>query len=135
MSQLGTGVMLRRLCGNADSVSAFERALKAGKITSLRLDDNALRFEFEDGFKMRLHDAGQSCCESRYMKCDDDLEHFVGAKLKNAEVREAPSIEDQYGEHEVAFLVVETSKGSFTANTHVEHNGYYGGFSIECVED
>ena len=33
--------------------------------------------------------------------------------------------------HEVQFLEVKTSKGSFTMSSHNEHNGYYGGFSIE----
>jgi hypothetical protein len=34
--------------------------------------------------------------------------------------------------HEVQFLVVTTSKGAITVATHVVHNGYYGGFSIDA---
>ena len=50
------------------------------------------------------------------------------------ELRDAPNVEDdEYGNvHEVQFLVVTTSKGAFTIETHNEHNGYYGGFFIEA---
>lgn len=34
--------------------------------------------------------------------------------------------------HEVQFLVVHTDKGDLTMSSHNEHNGYYGGFSIEA---
>lgn len=34
--------------------------------------------------------------------------------------------------HEVQFLHVKTSKGSFAVSNHNEHNGYYGGFNVEA---
>lgn len=134
MSQLGMGVMIKMLGGNADSASAFSASL--GKtITALTLgDDDALHFEFGDGTKMRLFDDGQSCCESRYMRTDDDLSYFVGAQLLDAEIKDAPNVEDdEYGAHEVQFLEVKTSKGCFTMASHNEHNGYYGGFAIRAA--
>ena len=133
MGQLGMGVMLNMLGGNADSVAAFTGAV--GKtIAALRLgDDDALHFEFSDGTKMKLADEGQSCCESRYMRTDDNLSEFVGAKLLGAEIKEAPSLPDEYGEHEVEFLEVKTDRGVFTMASHNEHNGYYGGFSIRVA--
>jgi hypothetical protein len=56
----------------------------------------------------------------------------VGAKLLDIEVREAPNVPYEYGEHEVQFLVVKTDKGNITFQTHNEHNGYYGGFYIQA---
>lgn len=130
MGQPGIGVMLGMLGGNADSVAAFTGAV--GKtIAALRLgDDDALHFEFSDGSKMKLSDEGQSCCEHRYMRTDDDLADYVGAKLLGAEIKEAPNQPDEWGEHEVQFLEVKTDRGVFTMASHNEHNGYYGGFWI-----
>jgi hypothetical protein len=130
MSQPGMGVMIGMLSGNRESVEVFTS--NVGKtISELEMKNDELCFVFEDGEKMRLLDDGQSCCENRYMRTDDDLRQFVGATLMSAEVREAPSVTEEYGdEHEVAFLVVTTDKGAFTMSTHNEHNGYYGGFWI-----
>jgi len=130
MGRPGMGVMLGMLGGNADSVAAFTDAV--GKtIAALRLgDDDALHFEFSDGSKMKLSDEGQSCCENRYMRTDDNLADYVGAKLLGAEIKEAPNEADEYGEHEVQFLEVKTDRGVFTMASHNEHNGYYGGFWI-----
>ena len=133
---LGMVVMIGLLGGDAESVEAFRGAV--GKtITALTLnesdEDNALHFTFADGSKLKLFDDGQSCCESRYMRTDDDLSAYIGAALISAEVREGPNIEDTYGEHEVQFLLVTTSKGTFTMSSHNEHNGYYGGFLIRAA--
>jgi len=137
MSNLGFGVMIHQLFGdNRRSAEVLLRAI--GKtITALHLgNDNALHFEFEDCYKMKLFDDGQSCCESRYMTTDDNLAYFVGAELMDVEVREAPTVVGEYGEeHEVQFLVITTSKGCFTMESHNEHNGYYGGFAIEVAEE
>lgn len=130
MGQIGMGVILGMLDGNPESVAAFTGAL--GKtIAALRLgDDDALHFEFADGSKIKFSDEGQSCCEHRYMRTDDSLGDYVGAKLTGAEIKEAPNQPDEYGEHEVQFLEVQTDKGVFTMASHNEHNGYYGGFYI-----
>jgi hypothetical protein len=133
MSNLGIGVLIGLLGGNEESVNAFKGAI-GKKISALSLgEDDALHFVFEDGSKLKLFDDGQSCCESRYMRTDDDLNAFVGAELLSAVVREAPNEADEYGGHEVAFLVVTTSKGAFTMASHNEHNGYYGGFCIRAA--
>lgn len=128
---LGIGVMLNSLGGNAETVKAFTSSL--GKtITALSLADDELNFEFDDGTRLRIFDDGQSCCESRYMRTDDNLSDFIGAKLIDAELKPAPDIEDGYGSHEVQFLEIKTDKGSFVMSSHNEHNGYYGGFAIVC---
>ncbi len=130
----GIAVMLNELGGNDESATAFKGAI--GKIvTALRLgeNDNSLHFTFSDGTGIRLVDDGQSCCERRYMRTDDDLSGYIGGKLLSAEIREGPESESEYGDlHEMQFLVVKTSKGQFVISNHNEHNGYYGGFSIAC---
>lgn len=132
MGQLGMTVMLNMLFGNDSSVEAFTGAI--GKtIASLKLgEDEALHFDFSDGSKMKLRDEGQSCCELRYMRTDDNLSDYIGAKLLGAEIKEAPSVEDEYGEHDVQFLELKTDRGVFTMVSHNEHNGYYGGFLISA---
>lgn len=132
MSNLGLGVMISMLRGNEDSVAAYTGSIgKIIKNVSLGQDD-ALHFIFDDGTKIKFEDDGQSCCESRYMRTDDYLETFVGAKFIGAEIKEAPSIKDnEYGGcHDVQFLEIQTDRGVFTMASHNEHNGYYGGFSI-----
>lgn len=132
MSNLGMMVMLGRLSGNRESAEAFQAVL--GKvITDLNLDESRLLITFKDNIKIKLADEGQSCCERRYLTSDDDLQSFVGAVLLDAEVQEAPDIADGSGVHEVAFLVVTTSRGAFTIETHNEHNGYYGGFLLRAA--
>jgi len=99
-------------------------------INGLVLEGDELVFRFEDGSTLTIFDDGQSCCETRYMRTDDDLDHHVGAKLLGAEILDAPSIEDERGEHEVQFLAIKTDKGTFTMSSHNEHNGYYSGFVV-----
>ena len=122
--------MLKYLGGNEESVAAYHAAM-GKEIASVTLgDDDALHFVFTDGFKLKVSDEGQSCCESRYMRTDDDLASFVGAKLNGMELKDAPNMPDEYGDHEVQFLEVQTDRGVFTMANHNEHNGYYGGFAV-----
>lgn len=138
---LGLGVMIRMLADTGASVSAWQASV--GKtIASLALTkadgtkqiyEDRLVLRFTDGTGVALVDKGQSCCESRYLRTDDDLSYYVGATLLDARVLDAPSVEDPHGEpHDVAFLHVDTDRGTFTVSAHVEHNGFYGGFSIEA---
>lgn len=134
MGQLGIGAMLGRLGGNEESVKAITSVLnKTIKYVKVDEEMNALRFEFKDGTKFKIFDDGQSCCESRYMRTDDDLTQFSGAIFIGAELKDAPNIEDEYGDHEVQFLEIQTDKGVFTCSNHNEHNGYYGGFWVICA--
>ena len=103
------------------------------EIAALDLNEVRLLIQFTDGSAIMLCDEEQHCCERRYMHSDDDIQAFVGTKLMDAEVREAPEIEHEYNVHEVAFLLVTTSVGVFTIETHNKHNGYYGGFQIEAT--
>lgn len=132
---LGMGVMINMLTGNESTVKAFTEAI-GKRITGLELKDDCLEFTFLDNSHLTMYDDGQSCCESRYMRTDDNLADYIGGELKGAEIRDAPSLPLDWGEHEVQFLVIETTKGNFTLSSHNEHNGYYGGFSIKvCKKD
>lgn len=126
---LGLGVMIQSLGGNKETVNAVKSAL--GKvIEKVSLDDNELVFNFTDGTGLKMFDDGQSCCEYRYMRTDDDLSDYQGSTLLDFELKDAPNMEDEYGDHEVQFLDVKTSNGVFQMANHNEHNGYYGGFWI-----
>lgn len=98
-------------------------------ITGLSVRDNACTITFPE-HTLVIFDDGQNCCETRYMVCDDNLDAFIGATLLDITIEDAPNPDDCYGIHEVEFLHVETTEGSFTISNHNEHNGYYGGFRI-----
>ena len=100
----------------------------------------SLAIEFNEGATLIIADEGQSCCESRYLTCDDDLTGHEGGSVVSIDT-DAPDPKpvldyaaqkesDSYGCHETQFVKVQTTKGSFTLCTHNEHNGYYGGFGL-----
>lgn len=111
----------------------------AQPIDKLEVDnsnDGALRIHFKDVGQLVIADSGRSCCESRYMSCDDDLETFVGARVVHIDLAAAAPPdheerkEDEWGGcHEEMFLKIRTTNGDFTVCAHNEHNGYYGGIS------
>lgn len=94
-----------------------------------------LLFEFEDGSSYKIIDYGQTCCENRYMKTDDDLDRFIGSVLTNIELLQGGWKKVEDGEElEFIFLRVETSVGDFRVTMYNEHNGYYGGFDPEAIK-
>jgi hypothetical protein len=132
MSQTGIGVMLRYLGGNKETVDTIKTSLnKIIEKVWLNKEKNELFFKFEDNTGMVIWDNGQSCCEYRYMRTDDILSEFSGAKFLDIELKHAPDQEDEYGQvHEIQFLDIKTDKGVFQISTHNEHNGCYGGFYV-----
>jgi hypothetical protein len=96
-------------------------------------DAEALRFEMLDGTSFGIVDIGQSCCESRYMVCDDNLAAFAGAILLGVNLGSASKVEEEWNTHEIQFLNVVTNRGVFSVASHNKHNGYYGGFYIQIV--
>jgi hypothetical protein len=66
---LGIGTMLHMLSGGSEH-SSTEYVGKV--ITEISLTEDTLNISFSDGKKIRVWDDGQSCCESRYMRTDDD---------------------------------------------------------------
>lgn len=131
MGNPGLGVMIQMLGGDRGSRDAMF-AILGKKLAIVELRDDALWMTVEGGPTVRMSDHGQSCCESRYMRTDDDLASFVGATLTGVEVREAPSVDVDYDAHDVEFLAVQTDRGEFVMSSHNEHNGYYGGFAIRA---
>lgn len=104
-------------------------------IKGLEIEDNVLKFMFEDGTMMSIADEGQNCCEHRYVYTSDNLADYLGATLVDIDVKESSYLEEDDGDiHECIFIHITTSKGQFVTETHNEHNGYYGGFSI-TLED
>lgn len=86
------------------------------------------------GCHYRISDEGQSCCETRWMTCDDNLDMFKGSIIKDIELFEDESVEDENGDcDDVKFLRIVTTLGDFRICMHNKHNGYYGGFD-PCYE-
>jgi len=131
MGQTGLGVMLNFLGGNEETVSAIKASI-GNAITSIALDAESLVIGLSNGTSLKLWDDGQSCCETRYMSCDDDLQSFIGDKLVGIELKNTQNMEYEYGAYEVQFLDIITDKSRFQIANHNEHNGYYGGFSISA---
>ena len=131
MGMPGMGVMLHSLGGGSAKTAAdyYGRT-----ITSAAFKNDAIYLTFSDGVTIRLKDDGQSCCESRYMTCEDNPESLVGGTLQEIRVKDGGEPPGADEVHETAFLEIQTDKGFITACTHVEHNGYYGGFALDCNE-
>ena len=115
-----------------DSLDAFMKVV-GKKIMDVRLQNDVLFMSFGSQGSLYITDEGQSCCEHRYITTDDKLEDYVGGNLLNIEIKPVPipTLEDDSGEyHDIEFVEVSTTKGSFVLVTHNEHNGYYGGFNV-----
>jgi hypothetical protein len=133
MSNLGLGVMIRMLGSNAKSVEAYSNALNK-TIREVKLDGDVLSFDFTDDTHLYVQDEGQSCCEHRYLNDDGcDFPYYSGAVFLGIDLGENEDITSGDEEsHQQQFINVRTDRGVFSLSAHVDHNGYYGGFSIEC---
>lgn len=132
MGQPGIGAMIHWIGGGSEH-SASE--YYGQKIVSAALVNDRLQLALGNGKNIAIWDDGQSCCESRYITCDDDLSKLVGGTITRIEVKDAPDRPDEYGEHECLFVEVGTDQCYVTLCTHNEHNGYYGGFGLTITED
>ena len=130
---LGLGAMIHSLSGGSSHSSS---EYHGRKIAAAELSDNRLRLTFEDGVKISVFDDGQSCCENRYITTDDAVSSLVGHSLTGISSKDGPETVDEWeGTHETCFVEIATDGGSVTLTTHVEHNGYYGGFGLSIVEE
>lgn len=101
-------------------------------IEQIYMENDVLRILFTDGELLSISDEGQSCCETRYMHCEDegDFDYHKGAVLRGCST--VTYGEEPSGDvHETAFFNILTSKGVIQLVCHNEHNGYYGGFSVQ----
>ena len=126
---IGLGVLIQRLSGNEDTVNTVRASLNK-TIEKAWIDDNSLFLHFADGSVVELADEGQSCCEHRFMRTDDDLSELSGSKLLGFELKSTSRERDEFDVHEIQFLDIITSKGIFQLANHNIHNGYYGGFAV-----
>jgi hypothetical protein len=129
MGQLGLGVLISLLKDEDKTINAIKTSLNK-KISSIKKSEDTLVIAFQDGSELSIWDNGQSSCEHRYMVIDDDLDNFKNCDFIDIAIKNAPSAEQEYGEHEIQFLEIKTSNGVLSIANHNEHNGYYGGFSI-----
>lgn len=133
MTRPGIGAMLHYLKGGSEHSSEEYEGMT---IESVLMDNNKLKLTFNNGKRIIIFDDGQSCCEDRYMKTDDDIRSLVGGKLVHISAKEGPKIkDDDYNVHEQIFIEIATDKGFITLNNHNEHNGYYGGFGLTIKEE
>lgn len=123
---------------NLDSRENFKK-IKGKVIETLTLSNDVILIKLEDekwekGETFWIWDDGQECCEYRFITTDDDLSFFSGSTLLDIHLKQAPdgpSRDDQdHAVHEIQFLELKTSKGVCTFETHDEHNGAYGGFTV-----
>lgn len=107
----------------------LEKTIKVINIT-----DETLALKFQDNSELIFKDDGQSCCENRYMNCDDDLKYYIGSNFLGYEIKDGPTKSTESGDLECSFFVLYTSKGEFTVNNYNSHNGYYGSFNLVIKE-
>lgn len=130
----GIGAMLHYLSGGSENDPKKYYGKKITRV-ALNADTERLEIDFEDGTKIDIWDDGQSCCESRYLRTDDNLNDIVGGTLTEIKVKEVKDDEDGDDDcHEIMFLELVTDKGSVVFSAHNEHNGYYGGFGMTITE-
>jgi hypothetical protein len=145
-ARLGMGVMINMLFGDGRETADALSASVGQIITDIKImlpdgeDDNYDRDRHTDeivitlgnGKTLRVWDSGQSCCESRYITSDADLTSYIGQTIRDFRQGEyKTTIESESGEeHDVQNFLIDTTEGTIDFVTHVEHNGYYGGFSI-----
>ncbi len=134
MNQLGFSVMLKQMCSNKETVEAYKKMLNK-TIEKIEIKDNHLYITFKEDYKVDIFDDGQSCCEHRYMVCDNDLKSFIGDTLIDIDLKSTEAKEEDYSAvHEIEFLEIKTNKGTISIANHNEHNGYYGGFALDIKE-
>jgi hypothetical protein len=106
--------------------------LKGMVIRDAVVDEDSITLKFDFG-KLTLRDNMQHCYENRYMSTDDDIKLLIGSRFVCYEVKDGPDVseDDEYEVHDTQFLEIQTDSGFVTLVNHNEHNGYYGGFSIE----
>jgi hypothetical protein len=104
------------------------------KETTFKYDNNnyeGVIITLEDGTEIKIGiDDDQQCCEKTgFLSSNDDYSDFIGAEFLTVLTVDTNNLvsklKDIY-ETDVAFINVETSKGTLQFAVYNEHNGYYG---------
>jgi hypothetical protein len=115
------------------SVELEDYQKAVGKIISdAYLADDYVTVKFTDGSRLDIYDGGQSCCEHRYITSDDDLYSAIGEEFVGISEGHYESGGSEDYCHDMMFVYLQTNRDSYSFCTHNEHNGYYGGFSVNC---
>lgn len=123
----GIGAMLHYLKGGSEK----DPTTFVGRIIcGASLADDRLTLTLDGGEKIAIWDNAQSCCETRYMRTDDDLSVLLGHRITTITTKDAPDVDGGGEVHECVFVEVATDGGFVTLSNHNEHNGYYGGFGL-----
>lgn len=126
---MGLGAMIHHLGGGSpESASKYY----GKKITGAQFINDSLILFFADCI-IEISDDGQSCCEERYLRTDDDPQDLVGKTLTSIKLKETKSDSD-WGVHEITFMEVQAEDACVTFSSHNEHNGYYGGICLSITE-
>ena len=107
------------------------------KIVSITLDkvEERIKIDFGPLGILFIWDAGDDCCEQRYIQTDCDLAAFAGASFVGMKVNDmggGPEPNTMMDEHEMQALNIHTNMGIVDFVTHNIHNGNYGGFFIRA---
>lgn len=133
MSEPGFGAMLHYLSGGSanDPKKYYGKVVESAQLVG----DDRLRISFVGGPVIELWDNGQSCCEKRYLTCDDDPADLNGQGLVSIEAVRTEERDDNHGDpHEMVFVKVQGDRSAITLCAHNKHNGYYGGFGLTITE-
>src|SRR6185312_7899172 len=98
---MGIGAMLHALGGGSkhDPKEFFGRTVCGAEII-----DDRLRLTLDGGEQIEIWDDGQSCCENRWLTCDDDLKSLCGHTLARIDTKSGPNESSEWGDHEVCFV-------------------------------
>lgn len=105
----------------------------------VELTDGSSRFDvkFTDGTAVFLVDE-PDCCAHKYITIEPgDLAWLVGKTVLSVDVTEEGSAcrETDYGDvSEIQFLEFRTTDGVVFFSCHNDHNGYYGGISLDMYK-
>ena len=128
---LGMGAMLHMLGGGSDK---DPKDYYGKVITDADINEDRMIIELDGETTIKIYDNGQSCCEHRYITCDDNPKDLIGGVLSKIETSDSGEKEDDWETHEWVFIEVGTDKDHIKFCTHNEHNGYYGGFGLTVTE-
>ena len=113
----------------SDTVFIFENDPESGK------EIHKFCIQFTNGLVVKIYDAGQQCCEQRYVSTDDDINSVKNHKLIDIVSKPiSESIVENDERQDICFIEIITTGGCITLVNHNNHNGFYSGFDLTIEE-